>query len=120
MVGAGVRVYSLAHITEHVLELVHFEDLPLGTEWRTRRRTITEADMAAFVGLSGDYNPLYTDAEHARSAHFGEPVVPGALIAAVTTGLGAIDVPLPATVSLVGMAWRFLRPVRPGDTIASR
>jgi acyl dehydratase len=115
-----VAVYSQPHTTENVLELVHFEELPLGTEWRTRRRTITAADLAAFVGLSGDFNPLYTDAEHARSGHFGEPVVPGALVAAVTTGLGTIDVPVPATVGLVGMTWRFLRPVRPGDTIQSR
>jgi hypothetical protein len=46
--------------------------------------------------------------------------VPGTLVAAVTTGLGAIDVPVPATVGLVGTNWRFLRPVRPGDTIGSR
>src|SRR5215472_462225 len=120
MVGVDVAVYSQPQKTENVLELVHFEELPLGAEWRTRRRTITAADMAAFVGISGDFNPLYTDAEHARSGHFGEPVVPGALVAAVTTGLGAIDVPVPATVGLVGMTWRFLRPVRPGDTIHSR
>src|SRR5215467_6493179 len=119
MVGVDVAVYSQPQKTENVLELVHFEELPLGTEWRTRRRTITAADMAAFVGLSGDFNPLYTDAEHARAGHFGEPVVPGALVAAVTAGLGAIDVPVPATVGLVGMTWRFLRPVRPGDTISS-
>ena len=114
-----MAVYSQALTTENVLELVHFEDLPLGGEWRTRRRTITAADLAAFVGLSGDYNPLYTDAEHARGGHFGETVVPGALVVAVTTGLGAIDVPLPATVGMVGMTWKFIRPVRPGDTIRS-
>jgi len=94
--------------------------LPLGGEWTTRRRTITQADLTAFVGLSGDYNPLYTDAEHARVGPFGEPVVPGTLVAAVTTGLGAIDVPVPATVGLVGTTWRFQRPVRPGDTIGTR
>src|ERR1700716_1340907 len=116
MVGAGVQVYSQPQITENVLELVHFEDLPLGSEWRTRRRTITPADLAAFVALSGDYNPLYTDAEHARAGHFGDTVVPGALLAAVATGLGAIDVPLPATVGMVGMSWKFMLPVRPGDT----
>src|SRR5262249_43042269 len=38
----------------------------------------------------------------------------------MTTGLGAIDVPVPATIGMVGMTWRFLRPVRPGDTIGSR
>ncbi|TMC09942.1 MAG: hypothetical protein E6J41_09670, partial [Chloroflexi bacterium] len=117
MVGAAVAVYSQPQKTENVLELVHFEDLPLGAEWRTRRRTITAADLAAFVGLSGDFNPLYTDAEHARGGHFGEPVVPGALVAAVTAGLGAIDVPVPATVGMVGMTWRFMRPVRPGEAV---
>ena len=94
--------------------------MPLGGEWTTRRRTITQADLIAFVGISGDYNPLYTDAEHARSGPYGEPVVPGTLVAAMTTGLGAIDVPVPATVGMVGMTWRFLRPVRPGDTIRAR
>src|SRR5215471_15261000 len=119
MVGVGVQVYSQPQITENVLELVHFEELPLGAEWRTRRRTVTAADLASFVGLSGDYNPLYTDVEHARGGHFGEPVVPGALVAAVTTGLGSIDVPVPATVGLVGMTWKFIRPVRLGDTLRS-
>ena len=114
-----MQVYCQPQTTENVLELVHFEELPLGGEWRTRRRTITTADVVAFVGISGDYNPLYIDAEHARSGHFGETVVPGALVAAITTGLGAIDVPVPATVGLVGMSWRFLRPVRPGDTIGA-
>ena len=94
--------------------------MPLGGEWTTRRRTITQADLTAFVGISGDYNPLYTDAEHARGGPYGEPVVPGTLVAAMTTGLGAIDVPVPATVGMVGMTWRFLRPVRPGDTIRAR
>lgn len=46
--------------------------------------------------------------------------MPGTLVAAVATGLGAIDVPVPATVGMVGMTWRFLRPVRPGDTIGAR
>src|SRR5262249_32393089 len=69
---------------------------------------------------SGDYNPLYTDAEHARDGPYGEPVVPGTLVAAMTTGLGAIDVPVPATVGMVGMTWRFLRPVRPGGTNPGR
>ena len=72
---------------------------------------MTEADVAAFVGLSGDYNPLYTDQEHAKAAHYGGPVAPGALVAVITTGLGSMDVPLPATIGLVGMSWKFLLPV---------
>jgi 3-hydroxybutyryl-CoA dehydratase len=106
--------------TENVLELQHFEDLPLGGEWTTRRRTVTEADVAAFVGLSGDFNPLYADLEHARSSLFGGLVAPGGLVAALISGLGSMDVPLPATIGLVGMEWKFLLPVQPGDTLGSR
>jgi acyl dehydratase len=125
MVGArwNLAVYSQTAQTPHtenVLELQHFEDLPLGAEWTTRRRTVTEADVAAFVGLSGDYNPLYSDVEHARSSIFGGTVAPGGLVAALTAGLGSMDVPLPATVGLVGMSWKFLLPVQPGDTLSSR
>ncbi len=72
------------------------------------------------MGLSGDYNPLYADVEHARRGYFGEPVVPGALIAAIAGGLGAMDVPGPAAVGLVGMSWRFSHPVRIGDTLRCR
>jgi 3-hydroxybutyryl-CoA dehydratase len=80
---------------------------------------VTEADVAAFVGIAGDYNPLYADLEHARSGHYGGPVAPGALVAALATGLGSMDVPLPATVGMVGMSWKFLMPVQPGDTLGS-
>jgi acyl dehydratase len=81
---------------------------------------VTEADVAAFVGLSGDFNPLYADLEHARSSLFGGLVAPGGLVAALISGLGSMDVPLPATIGLVGMEWKFLLPVQPGDTLGSR
>jgi len=105
---------------ENFLELIHYEDLPLGGQWTTRRRTITEADLAAYVGLSGDFNPLYADVEHARRGPYGGVVVPAPLIAAVVAGLGAMDVPIPHTVAMVGWSWRFKAPVRPGDSIRSR
>lgn len=76
--------------------------------------------MAAYLGIAGDFHPLYADAEHARAGPFGGPVVPGPMIAAVAVGLGNMDVPLARTVALVGMAWRFARPVRPGDSIRTR
>jgi acyl dehydratase len=42
-------------------EPLYFEDLDLDTEWRTGARTITEADVVAFAGVSGDFNPIHVD-----------------------------------------------------------
>jgi len=106
--------------TETRLELLFFEDLPLGGEWTTRRRTITEADLSAYSGLSGDFNPLHSDAEYARATHFGGVIAQGSLISAIAIGLGAMDVPVPANMGQVGMSWKYVKPVRPGDTIGTR
>jgi len=92
----------------------------LGGEWTTRRRTITEADLSAFSGVSGDFNPLHVDHEYARAGHFGGPVVHACFVAAAAMGLGSMDVPIPATVGLIGMSWKFSQPLRAGDTIHTR
>jgi len=76
--------------------------------------------LAGYVGLSGDFNPLYADLEHARKGPYGSLVVPAPLITAVAAGLGSMDVPIPHTVALVGWTWTFKAPVRPGDSICSR
>lgn len=67
--------------------------------------------------MAGDFNPLLIDATYAQQTSFGGTVVPGTLISAVAVGLGSLDVPIPATAGMVGMTWRFLHPVRPGDSI---
>jgi 3-hydroxybutyryl-CoA dehydratase len=121
IVAANRPVYSgRLNSSDNVPQTVFFEDLPLGGAWTTRRRTITAADLAAFAALSGDMNPLLIDQPFARASHFGDLVAPGALIAAVAVGLGSVDAPLPATVGMVGMSWKFLRPVKVGDTIQTR
>ena len=45
---------------------IHFDDIEAGHEVITARRTITEADILWFCGLSGDFNPLHTDIEFIR------------------------------------------------------
>src|SRR5438105_5456704 len=101
------------------LDFLYFEDLPLGGEWTTRRRTLTEADLTLYRGLAGDLNPLHVDHEHASQSPLGLSL-PAALLAASAIGLGSVDVPVPATVALVGMTWKFSKPVRIGETIAAR
>ena len=99
------------------LQLQFFEDLPLGGEWTTRRRTVTESDMSLFGGLVGDFSPLVVDAEHAAASHFGGRVASGPFLVATAIGLGSMDTPLPQSAGLVGMTWRFLKPARAGDTL---
>jgi len=47
---------------------LYFEEMEEGQEMTSPGRTVTEADVVTFAGLSGDYNPLHTDAEYARGS----------------------------------------------------
>ena len=54
-----------------------FDDLQVGFRFRTHRRTITEADVVAFAGLSGDYNQIHTDAAYSATTPFGQRIAHG-------------------------------------------
>lgn len=93
------------------------DDLSVGEEWESPSRTITEADVVAFAGLSGDYNALHVDHEAARDGPFGKPVAHGLLGLAVVSGLGSQS-PRVATLAFLGiLEWRFLAPIGFGDTV---
>lgn len=62
-------------------------DLSVGQRFESGGRTITEADVVNYAGVSGDWTALHTDAEAARDSPFGERVVHGPLTFAVATGL---------------------------------
>lgn len=99
-----------------------FEDLAEGVAFETGRRTVTEADVVNFAGLSGDFNPLHVDALHAATTPFGRPVAHGLLVLSMVSGLrqrtGIFDGSLVAFLEI--RSWRFLRPVFPGDTLRAR
>jgi acyl dehydratase len=103
--------------TRSALDLIHFEDLELGGRWATRGRTISEADLAAHAGVSGDFGFLHMDASRAAQGHFGGRVAHGSLLISIALGLGSMDVPQPDTIALVGTTWRFLKPAKPGSTV---
>jgi acyl dehydratase len=99
---------------------LYFEDMPVGTRWVSPRRTITEADVSSFAGLSGDFNPLHVDSVFAERGPFGRRVAHGALVFSIATGLRQ-QMPvfrgsLRAMLEL--RSWRFLAPVHIGDTLA--
>jgi acyl dehydratase len=68
---------------------LYFEELEVGKEIITPGRTITEADIVNFAGVSGDFSTLHVDAEYARGTIFGERVAHGMLGLSVATGLTA-------------------------------
>jgi 3-hydroxybutyryl-CoA dehydratase len=98
-----------------------FEDLSVGLRERSPARTVTEADVVAFAGLSGDYNPLHVDAVTAASSHFGERVAHGVLGIAIASGLFTrteLSQSLQGSlVALLGIDARFLGPLLLGDTV---
>jgi acyl dehydratase len=100
----------------------YFEEFEVGETFTTIGRTITEADVVAFAGLSGDFTQIHTDEEFARASVFGRRVAQGLLVLSVASGLrmrlGIVEGTL---VALLGLEdWRFRAPVFIGDTVHVR
>lgn len=97
-----------------------FHDLEVGQQWLSPGRTITEADVVHFAGLSGDFNPLHMDHEFARGGPFGRPIAHGLLGLAVSSGL-ASHAPRVLTLAFLGiLQWSFKSPIFFGDTLRVR
>lgn len=101
-----------------------FEDFRVGEEFVTHGRTLTEADVANFAGVTGDINPLHMDEEYARKTRFGRRVPHGQLIFALALGLAErVMAPLfqESIIAFYGVDnMRFIQPVFVGDTITLR
>src|SRR5574343_661566 len=91
------------------------EDLRPGLS-ATFSKTITEADIVLFAGVSGDNNAVHVNEEFAATTPFGGRIAHGFLTASVISAAVANRLPGPGTVYL-GQQMRFLAPVRPGDTV---
>lgn len=100
----------------------YFGDLEVGDAMETKARTVTEADVVNFCGVSGDFNSLHTDADAMRDSAFGQRVAHGALVLAIATGLRAQAGAFEGTlIAFAGIrSWRFELPVFIGDTIRVR
>ena len=96
--------------------LVHLEDCKAGHAFASRARTITEADIVAFAGLSGDFNSLHIDREFAARQGFGRPVAHGALIYSVGTGLRSAMDDL-EILAYLKIEREFVGPVFANDTV---
>ncbi|WP_035867240.1 MaoC/PaaZ C-terminal domain-containing protein [Cryptosporangium arvum] len=86
--------------------------------FRTNRRTVTEADLVQFVTWSGFVEPLFYDAEHARSAGYSGRLVPGGLVYSIAEGLVMISGSITGTgLAFLGMELTVKGPTFVGDTL---
>jgi 3-hydroxybutyryl-CoA dehydratase len=77
-------------------------------------RTLTEADVALFIGTTWDVNPLHTDEIYSRETQFKRRIVPGLLTASLLTHLGGLWAFLATE-----MVFKFIAPVYVGDSITA-
>ena len=83
-----------------------------------RSRTVSVRDIELFTDITGDRNPLHYDAALAEASRFGGIIVQGGVTSGLLNAVVAEDLPGPGSVFL-HVDWRFLQPVRPGDTITA-
>ncbi len=99
---------------------LYFDELQVGDSWESRGRTITEADVVNFAGMTGDFDPLHVDHEFAKETPFGRPIAHGLLGLSLLAGLSS-TAPSMHTKAFLGISqWQFLHPLLIGDTVRVR
>jgi len=100
---------------------LYFEEFEAGQEIVTAARTVTEADIVNFAGVSGDFNAIHTDAVYAANEGFGQRVAHGLLVQSIAVGLvvqsGVIE---GTTLAFRELTTKFSLPVFIGETIHVR
>lgn len=97
-----------------------FDDVEIGQEWTTLGRTVTEADIVNFAGVSGDFNPIHIDHEFAKTTLYSRPIAHGLLVWSMSSGLSMSCPPMRTLAFLSVREWNFKAPVFVGDTIRAR
>ena len=97
-----------------------FEDLRIGDSLLTHRRTVSEADIVAFGGISGDYFYMHFDEIAAKDSPFGKRIAHGYFVLSAAAGLFVSPAPGPVLANYGLDTLRFVKPVGIGDTIRAR
>ena len=117
--GEHVRGAALIETGIHPFRR-HFEDVQIGESLLTHRRTVGEADLVNFGGISGDYFYMHFDDEAARASPFGQRIAHGYFVLSAAAGLFVSPAPGPVLANYGLDALRFVKPVFIGDTIQAR
>lgn len=98
---------------------LYWDEFEIGQKFKTVGRTITEADIVAFAGVSGDYNVLHMDEEYCKTTMFGSRIAHGLLGLSIYTGLfHATGITEGTVMAFLGVNWSFKKPIKIGDTIS--
>ncbi|WLI88474.1 phenylacetic acid degradation bifunctional protein PaaZ [Massilia sp. R2A-15] len=98
----------------------YFEDLKMGDSLLTHRRTVTEADIVSFGGISGDFFYMHFDEIAAKDSQFGKRIAHGYFVLSAAAGLFVSPAPGPVLANYGLDNLRFITPVAIGDTIRAR
>jgi oxepin-CoA hydrolase/3-oxo-5,6-dehydrosuberyl-CoA semialdehyde dehydrogenase len=98
----------------------YFEELEIGETLRTHGRTVTESDVVAFAGISGDFFYAHTDDVAAKDSIFERRVAHGYFVLSAAAGLFVDPAPGPVLANYGLENLRFVKPVYIGDTIRVR
>jgi acyl dehydratase len=101
---------------------LYWEDWEIGKEYVSASRTITEADIVHFAGISGDYNPLHIDEEYCKKTIFGTRIAHGPLVYSIAAGLlFQLHLYDDTLIAFLGFdSLKFTKHVIAGDTITAK
>jgi oxepin-CoA hydrolase/3-oxo-5,6-dehydrosuberyl-CoA semialdehyde dehydrogenase len=97
-----------------------FDDLAIGDSLLTHRRTVSEADIVNFGGVSGDYFYMHFDEIAAKTSPFGKRIAHGYFVLSAAAGLFVSPAQGPVLANYGLDTLRFVKPVGIGDTIQAR
>ena len=93
------------------------QEMKIGDSASTAK-TISEADVYLFAGITGDHNPAHITEEASKKTAFGGRIAHGILSAGLISAVLAMKLPGPGTIYL-GQELKFTKPVRFGDTVTA-
>ncbi|MCD8225105.1 MAG: MaoC family dehydratase N-terminal domain-containing protein [Clostridiales bacterium] len=97
---------------------LYLEEFEIGKTYESAARTITEADVVNFAGLSGDFNPLHMDEEFGKTNMFGKRIAHGALGLIIATGMSnQTGLYEGTTIAFMELTCKYVAPLCIGDTV---
>lgn len=97
---------------------LYFEEFEIGKIYESQGRTILEADLINFAGLTGDFNPLHTNEEFAKKNGFGKRIAHGMLGAAIMTGMSnQMGIFEGTTIAFLSLQMDYKVPIFINDTV---